>query len=267
LLYHHNQFNLRAVYDHFARMFKIHRDLAVDRRLHLSQPPIGLLWVADKIPGRQKIIHPIILLSVKVPDMPQNQTDLAATIGARICHDLISPIGAISNGLELLALAGGPESPEMALITESVRCANAKVRLFRVAFGSAGTSTPISTAEVREILNDAYSDPRLKIHWEITAPVPHPDLQLLFLLTLCTEKLAPFGGNISFSETAHGFGIVVTGKSLRPDGYLDFNSHRLLPQIGPPLVQFGLAETRLERLGYRLELTQSDGEIRFDIKT
>ena len=57
-----------------------------------------------------------------------DQTDLSALLGSRICHDLISPIGAIGNGVELLMMEGGTPSPELVLIAESVAAANARIR-------------------------------------------------------------------------------------------------------------------------------------------
>ncbi len=60
--------------------------------------------------------------------MSHTHSNLATLIGSRICHDLISPIGAIHNGLELLELSGGmSQTPEMQLIVES--CANARARV------------------------------------------------------------------------------------------------------------------------------------------
>ena len=75
-----------------------------------------------------------------------DNTKLTALVASRICHDLISPIGAIGNGVELLTMeSGGTLRPEFALISESVANANARIRLFRIAFGAASvTPTPIS---------------------------------------------------------------------------------------------------------------------------
>ena len=56
--------------------------------------------------------------------------DIAALIRSRICHDLISPIGAIGNGVQLLAMSCGAAGAEMDLITESVQNANARIRFF-----------------------------------------------------------------------------------------------------------------------------------------
>ena len=70
--------------------------------------------------------------------MSQTNVNLSALIGSRICHDLISPIGAINNGLELLGMSGNTPGPEMELIHDSVGNASARIRYFRVAFGAAG---------------------------------------------------------------------------------------------------------------------------------
>ena len=63
--------------------------------------------------------------------MGQSNINLAALIGSRICHDLISPIGAINNGLELLGMSDAREGPELELISESVGNASARIRFFR----------------------------------------------------------------------------------------------------------------------------------------
>ncbi|HMR60143.1 MAG TPA: histidine phosphotransferase, partial [Amaricoccus sp.] len=61
--------------------------------------------------------------------------DLSALVSARLCHDLISPMGAIRNGMELLQMAPGEaQSPEHALIADSLETALAKLRYFRLAF-------------------------------------------------------------------------------------------------------------------------------------
>ena len=71
----------------------------------------------------------------------RDEAELASLVAARLCHDLVSPLGAIGNGVELLEMSGDfpgiSKSPELALITESVRSARARVRFFRTAFGHA----------------------------------------------------------------------------------------------------------------------------------
>ena len=78
--------------------------------------------------------------------------DINALLGSRICHDLISPLGAISNGVELLTMSGSASAPEIALIAESVENANARIRLYRIAFGIASENQGVGSSEVRNIL-------------------------------------------------------------------------------------------------------------------
>lgn len=63
--------------------------------------------------------------------------NINALIGSRICHDLINPLGAIGNGIELLSLSGMAASPEMTLVQDSVNNATARVKFLRLAFGDA----------------------------------------------------------------------------------------------------------------------------------
>ena len=99
-----------------------------------------------------------------------DKPDLAALIGSRICHDLISPIGAIGNGVELMLMDGAPKAPELALISESVANANARIRFFRVAFGAATGDQRIAAPEVLSILSDLTKGGRLKIELDQRRP-------------------------------------------------------------------------------------------------
>lgn len=199
--------------------------------------------------------------------MLNKQTDIAATIGARICHDLISPIGAISNGLELLELSGTPQSPELALIAESVKTASAKVRFLRIAFGDTLAVATASPAEIHDILNGNFDCPHISLHWTITHPIERRDLKLLFLLLLCVEKIAAYGGSITVAEIGQSFQISLAGQDLKTDGFVDFQTHRLCPKDGPSYVQFNLAQAQMDQMSYNLKITHNTDEISFMITT
>ena len=66
-----------------------------------------------------------------------DEEDLAGLIASRICHDLISPVGALGNGLELLSLSVDPKGEEMALIRDCAAAAAAGLSFMRIAFGAA----------------------------------------------------------------------------------------------------------------------------------
>jgi histidine phosphotransferase ChpT len=116
------------------------------------------------------------------------QRDLNALLGSRICHDLISPLGAIGNGVELLAMSGINAAPEIALISESVENANARIRFFRVAFGASSPGQMVGRPEIMSILNDMTKGGRLDIDWRPTDDVLRAQVKLAFLLLQCLES-------------------------------------------------------------------------------
>ena len=131
--------------------------------------------------------------------MAQNNTTLTSLIGSRICHDLISPIGAINNGLELLGMDGGTPGPEMELIQESVGNASARIRFFRIAFGAAGEQM-MGRSEVVAILKDLMQGTRLDVAWGPMDSQPRSAVRLSFLALQCLEVAMPYGGRIEISQ-------------------------------------------------------------------
>ncbi|TMV42546.1 hypothetical protein FGG78_41795, partial [Thioclava sp. BHET1] len=108
--------------------------------------------------------------------------DLTALLGSRICHDLISPLGAIGNGVELLAMSGQALSPEMQLIAESAAQANARIRYFRIAFGAAQGNQRIGQAELVGLLADLGRGSRICVDWLVRGDQSRPAVKLAFLL-------------------------------------------------------------------------------------
>ena len=118
-------------------------------------------------------------------------------VASRICHDLISPIGACANGAELLAMGGGEE--EANLIQESAANASGRVRFFRIAFGLSSASNSVSTSEIKEALKALASDRLLfDLQWE--QEMSRREAQALFLAILCLERALPRGGAISIKK-------------------------------------------------------------------
>ncbi|MEP2640102.1 histidine phosphotransferase family protein [Roseobacter sp.] len=131
--------------------------------------------------------------------MGHSTVNLAALIGSRICHDLISPIGAINNGLELLGMSGGTPGPEIDLIQESVGNASARIRFFRIAFGATGEQM-MGRAEVTSILDDLMEGGRLTVAWGPIDPQPREEVRMVFLALQCLENAMPYGGRIEVSR-------------------------------------------------------------------
>ncbi|MCB1363295.1 MAG: histidine phosphotransferase [Rhodobacteraceae bacterium] len=188
--------------------------------------------------------------------MGESNVNLAALIGSRICHDLISPIGAIANGLELLDLTGTAPGPEMALIADSAGHAGARIRFFRIAYGGPGQQS-MGRAEVVSILHDLGQASRFRMDWAVPDAQPRAQVRLAFLALQCLETAMPFGGDASVGMDAQGW--VVSGRSdkLNVDAALwsRLSGHEPEPDSGadsgisPALVQFALLPELAAELG------------------
>lgn len=168
--------------------------------------------------------------------------DLAALLGSRICHDLISPLGAIGNGVELLMLDGGTPRPEVALIAQSVASANARIRFLRIAFGVAGGDQQIGQPEIIALLADWTRGGRLTIDWQPAGDLSRPDVRRAFLALLCLESALPFGGVVVVQKHRGGWRFSGTGRRTRiePDLWAMLTDGAALPALTAPQVHFGL---------------------------
>ena len=184
--------------------------------------------------------------------MTQSSRNLGALIGARICHDLISPVGAIANGLELMELAGVPDGPEMALVVGSAAHANARLQFFRVAFGLSSDAQSLSEREMRGIVSDVYTA-RIACDWAVNGPLPRRMAQAAFLAILCGEQAAPFGGTLQVTGGEDGLRLSVIGERLDPKpahwARLTRPEAGDLDDLPAAQVQFALLPTVLAEMG------------------
>ena len=198
--------------------------------------------------------------------MGDTNVNLAELIGSRICHDLISPIGAITNGLELLDMVGAVQGPEMELISGSVGSAGARIRFFRVAFGSA-SDHPLGRAEIAELLKDIERAGRVRVHWAPSEAIPRNQVKLAFLAMMCCESAMPMGGEVEITVQGNQWQVVGTGDKLNIDGDLwkNVTTGRFPNKSTPAQVQFALLPEAAGILGRRVavETTSTRVVIKF----
>lgn len=181
----------------------------------------------------------------------KNEPELNALIGSRICHDLISPLGAIGNGIELLTMSGAASAPEISLISESVESANARIRFFRIAFGAADSDALIGNAEIKSILADFFRENRTKLDWRISQDLRRAEAKLAFLLIQCLENALPWGGNILATLTDNTWSLSGTGDRLKIDESLwniAVNPQAEL-EVKASEVQFALVQPAAQQIG------------------
>ncbi|MGB5559628.1 MAG: histidine phosphotransferase family protein [Paracoccaceae bacterium] len=186
--------------------------------------------------------------------------DLTALIGSRICHDLISPLGAIGNGVELMSMAGNAEGPEMSLIAESVENANARIRFFRVAFGAAHPGQVISPSEVTGTLRDLTKGGRFLVDWEPAGTLQRQQVKLAFLLLQCFESAMPRGGHVSVRQVGEEWALTGEAEVLavKPDLWAMLSAPKAKPELEASEVHFALAPLAAEAIGRRVVVETSD---------
>ena len=147
--------------------------------------------------------------------MPDQFDDVPALLGSRLCHDLISPIGAIANGMELLEMTMPNTGPEMELIKQSVDNVNARIKFFRIAFGLASLQQMVGRAEVSGILNDYFAASRVNIIWDVPEDIPRIEAKGALLSILCLESALPAGGNVTVSRDGDTWTMRAEAPKLR----------------------------------------------------
>lgn len=194
--------------------------------------------------------------------MGQSNHNLASLIGSRICHDLISPIGAITNGLELLDMAGGMQGPELDLISDSVGNAGARIRFFRIAYGASGEQM-LGHAEVTSVLNDVSRGGRLQLHWSSIEPQSRACVRLAFLAIQCLETALPYGGKVVVTVNGDQWQVTGASEKLNVDSALwaGLSAPDTLAQVTPAQVQFALMPTVAKDLGRSISTHQAGDQI------
>src|ERR1044071_7781620 len=123
--------------------------------------------------------------------------DLAALLCSRVCHDLISPVGAIANGLEVMEEAKDEETKTFAmeLITKSARTASAKLQFCRLAFGAAGSAgAQIDTGDAEKVTRGMMEDDKTKIAWNVPRVLlPKNRVKLLLNMLVIAAQAVPRG--------------------------------------------------------------------------
>jgi histidine phosphotransferase ChpT len=139
--------------------------------------------------------------------------DLAALLCSRVCHDVISPVGAIVNGLEVLEDEKDPEMRAFAvdLIKKSARTASARLQFCRLAFGAAGSAgASIDTGDAEQVARGLFADEKTKLVWNATRVLMAKNkVKLLLNLCIIAAAAIPRGGVIEVTITGEADSIVI----------------------------------------------------------
>jgi histidine phosphotransferase ChpT len=139
--------------------------------------------------------------------------DLASLACSRVCHDVISPVGAIINGLEVLDEEKDDEMRQVALelIKKSAATASARLQFCRLAFGAAGSAgASIDTSDAESVTRGLISDDRTKLVWGVPRQLaPKNKVKLLLNLCVLAFTAIPRGGVVTVALAGEGDAITM----------------------------------------------------------
>lgn len=164
------------------------------------------------------------------------ETTVLELLASRICHDLISPVGAVHNGVEFLeetGVTGGEEA--IGLIAHSAQQAAAKLQAFRLAYGAGGRDPNIKPADVQKVFSDLTGpDGKVTQEWGADllsrAGSPEGYCKILMGVMMLAMECLPKGGKISVS--LDGANTIVTAEG--PDAAPRQNVKEALEHTLPP---------------------------------
>ncbi|WP_316649964.1 histidine phosphotransferase family protein [Ovoidimarina sediminis] len=161
-------------------------------------------------------------------------------------------------------MSGMGATPEIALISESVEHANARIRLFRIAYGAAPGGATVPRAEVIDIVTGLGRSGRLRFDWRIEGDLPRALVKIAFLALQCFETEMPFGGVIE--ARLDGASWVIEGRAERRRAESQLWSILHDPQseaeISPANVHFALLPLAAADSSVSLHLETTDHTVR-----
>jgi histidine phosphotransferase ChpT len=168
--------------------------------------------------------------------------DLAALLCSRVCHDLISPVGAIVNGLEVMEDDSDQETKDFALelIKKSVKTASARLQFCRLAFGAAGSAgAQIDLGDAEKVARGFIEDDRTRLTWNLPRVLLGKNrVKLLLNMLVIAGQTIPRGGSVTVDPIGSGdeltFKVTTSGLNAK------------IPQNIPPLLAGGQHEGAID---------------------
>ncbi len=163
--------------------------------------------------------------------------DLAALLCSRVCHDVISPVGAIINGLEVL---DGEQDEEMRtvameLIKKSAISAAARLQFCRLAFGAAGSyGALIDTGDAEKVARELFANGRTALEWSGGRRMAsRSSVKLLLNLCLIAAGAVPRGGVIAVDLSGEGDAMTMHIEAKGPNARLSHSAAEFLSNAPP----------------------------------
>ena len=199
--------------------------------------------------------------------------DLASLLCSRLCHDLMSPVGALNNGIELMADEQDPEMRDrcLELLADSARASANKLKFFRLAFGAAGGfGEQVETREARLALEGLFgAERRIELGWLVADDkLPKGAVKLLLNLALIAGDALVRGGRLDIGSERNGEALELAIRAEGPRVLLDASLRETLVggaqgagQVEARAAGAWLAHALAEEAGGEIRLSEPSSEL------
>ena len=209
-----------------------------------------------------------VLFNFTMSDNSDFPLDFSALMASRLCHDLISPVGALVNGLELLEDGGAEDMREFAmdLISKSANSASIKLKFARLAFGASGSAgNELDLQEAHEIADAYMSNEKPNLVWHGEPRLMSKNkVKLLLNLILISIACVPRGGTITVTISPEDlFTIECVGEKAKlPDEFAkQLSSPPTADELSPHIIQFYHTILLSQSVGVTIATETSDDKI------
>lgn len=202
--------------------------------------------------------------------LPVDGQELAAYVAAKLCHDFVSPAGAIMSGLDLLADPSAQDMRDdaMGLVTQSAKKLIALVHFCRVAFGAATSSERFTADELHGLVAGMVEGGRASLDWRVTeTDFGKPAARALVNLAYLTAAALPSGGVATVSSRREGGALVLSGVAdgprarLKPEAAVGLAGRRLTDGLAGQWIQPYWLWLTVRDVGGALAVSADEGRV------
>ncbi|MGB7405572.1 MAG: histidine phosphotransferase family protein [Pacificimonas sp.] len=203
-----------------------------------------------------------------------NSADFASLLCSRLCHDLVSPVGSLYNGVELLAEETDPDMRErcMDLLMDSAKQTANKLKFFRLAFGAAGGfGDMVDTREAQAALEGVFGkERRIEVTWLVDGqPMPKGAVKMLLNLAMIAGDALLRGGTLQVASEDRDGAIEVAVRAEGPRLLLDEDLRTVLTNgcdlndLTPRAAAAYLVCLLAEEAGTQVQVSEAEGSLVF----
>jgi len=197
-------------------------------------------------------------------------------LASKLCHDLVSPVSAINNGVELIEdIGGGVVDEAMKLIGDSAAHASRRLRLFRLAYGRAGSEENLAVKDARQIAEQYLSAGKVGLAWPEDQPgetlaAKRGFLKVILNMLILSEETLAYGGTVSLHSISggaeQGCRLEISGRNtqLSPPLAVAFEGTAAIEELTPRSIQAYITGRFAAHFGFGLKHDQP-GADRLDL--